>query len=96
MTGWVHSALPQFKRSANQGCLLLLGFCPQYRENVPTEGVASLATADPKVCFTNASSGSIGQIFGNTISLCVCKSCGKARKFGKQHITDIIPVFINF
>ena len=30
---WVHDTIPQFRGKEGQNCLLVLGFCPQYRED---------------------------------------------------------------
>lgn len=83
--GWVHHALHQFQRFANQQCLLLLGFCPQYGETVPAGGVANAAVT-PATCFTDVLAGSIARIFGHAISLCARKDCRKVKRLGREQL----------
>lgn len=84
--GWVHNALPQFKTFANQHCLLCLGFCPQYGEAIPAEGIASVI-ATPLTPFTDIVVSSVARIYGHTICLCARKDCRKAKKLGKHRVS---------
>ena len=77
-SGWVHAALPQFHEKQGQRCLLVLGFCPQYAEDIWSlkDTDASLAA---RQCFGDVFTVAIANLFPRAIFLFTRQDCRKVK-----------------